>query len=53
MHYFRICFGEETSIKSIRLDGNGKICGEKRTQIETTLLERAGGNAQVFSERRE
>lgn len=38
---------KNTSIKSIRLDGNGKISGEQRTQIETTLLERAGGNAQA------
>jgi Leucine-rich repeat (LRR) protein len=38
---------KNTSIKSIRLDGNGKISGEQRTQLETTLLERAGGNAQA------
>jgi Leucine-rich repeat (LRR) protein len=38
---------KNTSIKSIRLEGNGKISGDVRTQIETTLLERAGGNAQA------
>jgi hypothetical protein len=31
----------------IRLEGHSKISGEERTQIETTSLERAGGNAQT------
>jgi hypothetical protein len=35
---------KNTSIQSIRLEGNGKISGEQRTQIETTLRERAGSS---------
>jgi Leucine-rich repeat (LRR) protein len=38
---------KNTSIQTIRLEGNGKISGKQRTQIETTLLDRAGGNAQA------
>lgn len=38
---------KNNSIKFIRLDGNGKISVEQRTQIETTLFGRAGGDAQA------
>jgi Leucine-rich repeat (LRR) protein len=42
---------KNTSIKSIRLEGNGKISDEQRTQIETTLLERGGGNTRLKKDR--
>jgi Leucine-rich repeat (LRR) protein len=38
---------KNTSIQNIRLEGNGKISGEQRNLIETTLRERAGGGAQA------
>jgi Leucine-rich repeat (LRR) protein len=44
---FASALEKNSSIKTIRLEGNGKISGKQRTQIETTLLERAGGNAQA------
>jgi hypothetical protein len=37
---------KNTSIKSIRLERHGKVSGEQRNQIEPTLREQAGGNAQ-------
>jgi hypothetical protein len=38
---------KNTSIREIKLDGNGKISAGKKNQIETTLRDRAGGSAQA------
>jgi hypothetical protein len=36
---------KSSSIQTIRLESNGKISGERRTRVEATLGERAGGKA--------
>jgi hypothetical protein len=44
---FSTALNKNTSIQTIRLGGNGKISGEQRSLIETTLRERAGGMTQA------
>jgi uncharacterized protein YjbI with pentapeptide repeats len=44
---FSTALNKNTSIQTIRLGGNGKISGEQRSLIETTLRERAGGMPQA------
>jgi Leucine-rich repeat (LRR) protein len=48
---FASALAKNTSIKSIRLEGNGKISGEQRIHIDTALLERAEGNARLKMDR--
>lgn len=42
---FATALKKNTSIQTIRFDGNGKISGEKRSVLETSLSRRAGGRA--------
>jgi hypothetical protein len=44
---FLAALNKNTSIHTIRLEGNGKISGEQRSLIETTLGERDGAMAQA------
>jgi hypothetical protein len=43
--YFANALEKNTSIQTIRLEGNGKICGENRSLVDATLRKRAGGRA--------
>jgi hypothetical protein len=36
---------KNTSIQTIRVECNGKICGENRSLVDATLRKRAGGRA--------